>query len=61
MERLEELDAHDFAVRIERALRSQDWWDSSCQIEPPDSEDRPDNFGVSQDGELLFIVRVDRL
>lgn len=29
------------------------------EIEPPDSEDEPDNFGISKDGELLWVVQVN--
>ncbi len=52
--------AHDFAVLIERALRSQVWWDEErCEISPPDGEYEADNFGVVVQGELLYIVRVE--
>lgn len=52
--------AHDFAVLVERALRSQDWWaENQCEISPPDGEEEADNFGVVSDGVLVYIVRVE--
>lgn len=49
---------HGIAVAIERALRAGGFFTDGWQIEPPDSEAEPDNFGLSHDGELLYIVQV---
>jgi hypothetical protein len=49
---------HDMAVTLEHGLRNLGFLSGGWTIEPPDSEDEPDNFGVAYNGELLFVVQV---
>jgi hypothetical protein len=50
--------AHGIAVAIDRALRETGFYTEGWALEPPDSEERPDNFGLSHDGQLFYTVQV---
>lgn len=50
--------AHGIAVALERALRETGFFTNGWEVEPPDSEEHPDNFGLSHDGELLYTIQV---